>query len=156
MKKNTRLTGTAGEHYVAYKLTLLDIIVAMPREGSPTVDILASNLNGSKVLAIQVKTTEWATRDRGRGKNRKAHHLEFPLGYKSGKLNSDNLIFAFVDLNWRDWHEKQPDIYFIPSECVFEFCKPWIDNSKMVRFHIALDEINKFKNNWELVTERLK
>lgn len=155
MARNTRLTGTAGEHYVAYKLSSMDIVVALPRDGSPTVDILASNMEGNKVIAIQVKTTEWATRDRGRGKNRKAHHLEFPLGHKSGRLKSDNLIFAFVDLNWRDWHEKQPDIYFVPSEFVFDFCKPWIDKVKMVRFHIGIEELNRFKNNWNFITEKL-
>ena len=60
-----KLTGTAGEHYVAFKLSSLGYVAALAREGSPTVDILVSNLEGSKTLAIQVKTTEWATRDRG-------------------------------------------------------------------------------------------
>ncbi len=63
----SKLIGTAGEHYVAYKLSCFGFIAAMPRDGSPTVDILASNLEANKTLAIQVKTTDWATRDRGRG-----------------------------------------------------------------------------------------
>lgn len=156
MSKNpSRLTGTAGEHYVAYKLSSLGAIVAIPREGTPTIDILASNLDCTKMIGIQVKTTDWATRERGRGANRKPHHLEFPLGKKSLKKFGKNLYYAFVDLNGLDWHEKQPDVYIVPSKFVHDHCVDWIDDVTMVRFHIEIEKMNRFKNNWDSIMNKL-
>ncbi len=128
----SKLTGTAGEHFVAYKLSCLGYIAAMSREGSPTVDILVSNLDGSRTIAIQVKTTGWATRTRGRGTGKRPYELQFPLGYKSAKTKGDNFVFAFVDLNGLD-SEKEPDIYIVPSDFVFTYSEPWVDKVKMVR-----------------------
>ncbi|MFH1265653.1 MAG: hypothetical protein ABIK89_07980, partial [Planctomycetota bacterium] len=144
----------AGEHFVAFKLCSRGYIPALPREGSPAVDILASNMTGDKTVAIQVKTTEWATRTRGRGKNKKPAELQFPLGYHSAKAKGDNLVFAFVDLNGLD-SETQPDVYLVPSQFVFDFCEPWVDNVKMVRLHIAIDQMQEFKNNWSVIASRL-
>lgn len=155
-KINSKLTGAAGEHYVAFKLSSLGIIVALPREGSPSVDILASDTEGNNIIAIQVKTTDWATRERGRGSNKKPYELQFPLGYKSGKKYSENLIFAFVDLNNSERHEVQPDVYFVPSKFVYDYCQSWIDNVKMVRFHISIEIMAKFKNNFDFIAGMLK
>ena len=147
-KINSKLTGTAGEHYVAYKLSSMGLVAAIPREGAPTVDILVFDDRTSKTASIQVKSTEWATRERGRGENRKPNHLEFPLGYKATNYNSENLFFAFVDLNGLNWDEKAPDIYIIPSEFIYNYCLPWKDKVKMWRFHIDIPKIQEFKNNW--------
>ena len=152
----SRLTGTAGEHYVAFKLSCLGFIAAMTRDGSPTVDILVSNLYGNKTLAIQVKTTDWATRTRGRGKSKKPYELQFPLGYNSANRKDDDFFFTFVDLNGLDWDEKEPDVYIVPSNFVYEYCKSWIDKVKMVRLHIEIDKMEQFKNNWELLKSRLQ
>lgn len=152
----SKLTGLAGEHYVAYKLSCLGFIAAMTREGSPTVDILASNIEGSKTIAIQVKTTDWATRTKGKGKNKKPYQLQFPLGYKSATNKNDNYIFTFVDLNGVDWDEKEPEVYIVPSNFVYDYCKPWVDNVKMVRFHIDIDIMEQYKNNWEIIESKLK
>jgi len=129
-------------------------VAAIPREGAPTVDILACNTEASNVLSIQVKTTEWATIDRGRGENKKPHHLEFPLGHKAARYKSENLVFTFVDLNGLNWEEKSPDVYIIPSEYVFNHCKDGVD-AKMVRFHIDIEEIEQFKNNWDPISSAL-
>ena len=130
-------------------------VAAIPREGAPTVDILACNVDATKVVSIQVKSTDWAMRTRGRGVNKKPHHLEFPLGTKAAKYNSESLIFTFVDLNGVDWDEKSPDVYIIPSNFIYEFCKDWVDEVKMVRFHILIEDIKKFKNNWNPIKESL-
>lgn len=152
----SRLTGTAGEHYVAYKLSCLGFIAALTGEGSPSVDILASNLLANKTVAIQVKTTDWATRTRGRGKNKKPHHLEFPLGYNSATHKDENFFFAFVDLNGLDWDEKEPDVYIVPSTFIYEYCKSWINQAKMVRLHIEIKKMEQFKNNWGIIKSYLQ
>ena len=154
-KINSKLTGSAGEHYVAYKLSCMGYVVAIPREGVPTVDILACNTDATKLVSIQVKTTEWATRKRGRGENRKPHILDFPLGHKAAGYESDNLIFTFVDINGLTWEDKMPDVYIVPSEFVYKHCKGWARKAKMVRLQIPIKEMEHFKNNWEPIKSAL-
>ena len=47
---NSKLVGGAGEHYIAYVLSCFNYICALVREGSPTIDLLASNIDGSNTL----------------------------------------------------------------------------------------------------------
>jgi hypothetical protein len=150
----SKLTGSGGEHFVACKLSAQGFVAALPREGAPSVDILASNLDGGKTVAIQVKTTDSAMHTRGRGKNRKPADLQFPLGHHCAKLNGENLLFAFVDMNGLQ-SETQPDLYVIPSRFVFDCCTSWVDKVKMVRLHITIAQMDQFKNNWKPVTARL-
>ncbi len=63
-RTDTLIVGTAGEHYVAFRLAQLGWVVALPRGGSPAVDLLVSNMTGSRTVTIQVKTAEWAGRKR--------------------------------------------------------------------------------------------
>jgi hypothetical protein len=151
----SKLTGSAGEHFVAYRLSCLGFIAALPREGSPSVDILASNTGGDRTVAIQVKSTEWASRTRGRGVNKQVAELQFPLGHHSAKTTGENLVFAFVDLRGLGT-DAQPDVYLVPSQIVHDHCKSWVDNSKMVRLHIGIEHMQEFKNNWSLISKKLK
>jgi hypothetical protein len=64
---NKTLIAAAGEYFVAYKLSCLGYLAAPVRLGSPATDLLASTLDGGRTVAIQVKTTGWAERTRGRG-----------------------------------------------------------------------------------------
>ena len=152
VKGAANLTGTAGEHYVAYKLSCLGLIAALPRGGAMGIDVLVSNEDGSRTLAVQVKTTDWAMRTRGRGKDKVPFELQFPLGYKSAKIDNPSLVFAFVDLRGIRT-ETMPDVYLVPATFVSAHCQPWIEDAKMVRFHIGIDKLTEFKNAWNLVTE---
>jgi len=114
---------------------------------APYLDILVSSEDGERVLALQVKTTEHALRDRGRGAQRKQHHLEFPLGHKAAKLNRPNVLFAFVDLAILS-SNSQPTVYLVPSTEVFKFCAPWVDQVPMVRFHPTLDWMEPYREAW--------
>src|SRR5947209_20547840 len=99
MNENTKriFTGTAGVFYVMYQLAARGFHASCTMGNAPYIDILVSSEDGEKSLAIQVKTTEHAMRLRGRGKERKEHHVEFPLGRKAAKLNRRGVLFAFVD-----------------------------------------------------------
>jgi len=77
----------------------MSFIAALPRGGATGIDIFVSNPDGSRTLAIQVKTSDWAMRTRGRGQNEALFELQFPVGNRSAKINNPNLMFAFVDLN---------------------------------------------------------
>ena len=81
------------------------------------LDILVSNQEGTRTVAIQVKTTDWAVRERGRGDARAPHELQFPLGFKAAKIDNPNLIFAFFDLRGIG-SDDSPDVYLVPSDFV--------------------------------------
>src|SRR5882724_756862 len=137
-RRDSILIGAAGEHYVAFRLAQLGFVVAIPRGGSPTVDLLTSNVDGSRTLAIQVKTTEWAERQRGRGDEKRLHHLEFPLGHKAAHHASDRLFYVFVDMQGRD-PKSHPVCYIVPSPDIQKYCGSWSEKAAMVRWHPAVD-----------------
>jgi len=55
-KRATTLTGAAGEHYVAYKLSAMGYPTALTRGGSPVIDLMVGDLSGNGSVSIQVKT----------------------------------------------------------------------------------------------------
>jgi hypothetical protein len=154
-KSNSKVVGGAGEHYVAYVLSSFGYMPALVREGSPAIDLLASNLNGSKTIAIQVKTTKYAKRTRGRGKNKALHHLEFPLGHKAIENAVPELIFCFVDLDTLN-PERKPDVYVIPATVfINHYADRDIRQYKWLRLHWSIEDMEKFKNNWEPIHSAL-
>ncbi len=152
---NSKLTAGAGEHFVAYMLSSFDYVSALVREGSPTIDLLASNLNGSKTVGIQVKTTESAMRTRGRGKNKQPYELQFPLGHKAIENAVPELIFCFVDLLGRKL-EAKPDVYVIPASVLLDHFEGHnIRQYSYFRLHWRIEAMEPFKNNWRPVHQAL-
>ena len=149
------LTGAAGEHFVVYKLSSLGLVAALPRAGATGVDVLVSNSDGSRTVAIQVKTTDNAVRTRGRGTAKVPFQLQFPLGYKCAKIDNPELLFAFVDLRDSFDHSTQPDVYLVPAPFVNDYCQPWVESVALVRLHIDIAAMQPFKNAWEIVLARL-
>ena len=92
---STALVGAAGEHYVAYQLSLKGFCVGLSRGGSPFVDIMISNPSGEGV-AIQVKTSSGARRAYKRKPQN--NRWEFDVGIKAKVLGGERLFYAFVDL----------------------------------------------------------
>lgn len=153
-RNHSQLTGTAGEHYVAFRLSQMGFVVALPRGGSPAVDLLASNVDGTKTITVQVKTTEGALRERGRGAERSAHHLEFPLGHKAANLAADRYIYVFVDLMGRK-PTSHPVAYVVPSSVIKAYCGSWTATAKMVRWHPSLEHAERYRENWQLIADQL-
>jgi hypothetical protein len=81
----------------------------------------------------------------------------FPLGITQpgGGRRADNLVFAFVDLH--DDESNEPDVYLVPSAFMFDYCAPSIVEAQgtLVRFHIDIDGMEPFKNNWKIIEEKL-
>ena len=152
--KNPQLVGTAGVYYVMAQLAFRGFHAAATHGNAPHIDILVSSPDGGATLAIQVKTTEWAVRTRGRGGDKKPHTLDFALGHKAAAKNRVNLFFAFVDLK-NFGGDGKPEVYIIPSNIVYEHCKEWANNVKMVRFQPTIAELEPFKNGWLLLTQAL-
>jgi hypothetical protein len=150
---NGQFISTAGTYHVMSRLALNEIHASCTFGNAPNVDILASSADGAKSISIQVKTAYDAKRTRGRGADKKLHHLEFTLGHKAAKTDLDNLFFAFVDLD-QGWDET-PIVYIIPSKFIYEFFEGWSDNVIWLRFHPEVDEIEEFKENWDLIKKAL-
>jgi hypothetical protein len=145
-------TGTAGVYHVMHKLACEGIHASCTHGNAPNVDILVSSGDGSRMVAIEVKTTENALRLRGRGTNKHPHELQFAIGHRAAKLNSPNLLLAFVDLRG---YASTPDVYVYPSAVVAAYCAPWIDKVSMARFHVPITTAEPYKNNWQLIRDAL-
>jgi len=152
---NSKITGGAGEHYVAYALSCLGFMPALVREGSPVVDLLASNMSGSRAVAIQVKTAKSAVRKRGRGTDKKPHHLEFTLGKAAIRREKQDLMFCFVDLRGGT-PDNKPDVYVIPGKKLIDrYHGKDIDKQKWFRLHWPVEDMEEYKNNWEPIKQYL-
>lgn len=149
-----QLTGVAGVHFVASYLSFLGFHAVPTTRNVRGPDLLVSSLDGFKSLTLQVKTTMWASRTRGRGELKKPHHLEWEIGWSSAKLNNPNVWFALVDL--KEFQEL-PDTFIVPSKVVFAYFEggdpeTWI----RARWHPLLEEAAPYKNGWEQLKQALK
>lgn len=149
-----QLTGVSGVHYVAARLSYLGFHAVPTTRNVSGPDLLVSNRKGTKAVALQVKTTSWAMRTRGRGKRKKPHHYEWEIGWGSTSVRSKRLLFALVDL--RDF-DGLPDVFLVPSRVIYEYFEggdpaEWT----RARFHPLLAEIDKYKNNWSVLRRSLK
>jgi hypothetical protein len=152
--KDSQMVGTAGVYYVMSQLAFRGFHAAATHGNAPYLDILVASPDGATALSLQVKTTAWAERTRGRGGARVPYELQWPLGHKAARHQSDNLFFAFVDL--KDFGGAgKPDVYIVPSRFVRTYCAEWVDTVKMVRFHVPIATMKPFKEGWHLLTEAL-
>lgn len=98
----TTLSGVSGEYFVAAELSRRGYIASITLRNTRGVDILASNLDASKSVGIQVKTSQGG---------RKA----WILNKKAEDYFADNLFYVFVALK-----DGLPDFHIVPSTLVAE------------------------------------
>lgn len=55
---NNTITGASGEFFVAAYLSALNLVVALPRGGVPSSDLLVTTERGEKTISLQVKTAK--------------------------------------------------------------------------------------------------
>lgn len=102
--QTTTLTGSAGEHYIMFRLLKLGYLAGLAPQGAPNADIIATDITGKKAVAIQVKTRLPKGRDNG-----------WHMRDKHEKLIENNLYYCFVNLL-----DEAPIVYIIPSKIVAE------------------------------------
>ena len=104
-KLPSNLVGVAGEYFAAGELSRRGYIASITLRNSKGVDILASNQDASKQVAVQVKTN---------------HHdkAEWLLNEKAENKNADNLFYIFVNLKG---DRLRPNFYIVPSKIVAEY-----------------------------------
>jgi hypothetical protein len=152
-ERSNQLTVVAGVHYVAAHLAYLGFHAVPTTRNVAGPDVLVTNLTGSKAISLQVKTTIWALRTRGRGEDKQPHHYEWDIGWGSAKLNHPHVLFALVDLKE---FRQLPDVFHIPSKVIFEYFeggdpKTW----RRARYHEDVRKIEQCKNSWDLLAKAL-
>lgn len=98
--KNSSI-GIAGEFFVAAELTRRGYVASLTSKNTKAIDILVSNKDGSKSVAIQVKTSNSKKIDK------------WMMTESSEKTFSDNLFYVFVNMN----EGEMPSYYIVPSIC---------------------------------------
>lgn len=151
------LDGVSGEYFVAAELSRKGYIASLTLRNTRGVDILCTNLDATKAVSIQVKTTKGSNRD-------------WLLNRKAEEYCSANFFYVFVNLNKRrnpessDFSDKQepPDFFVVPSKIVADYCKQghskWIDQPgkrgqthKITNLRKFVDKKEEYLNKWELL-----
>lgn len=142
VKRQSTLTGAAGEHYVMYRLLRMGYIAALAPKGVPNADLIVTNVEGELTAVIQVKT-----------KSKKNANGSFQLKAKHEVLKSKNLFYCLVD----DTVEV-PIVYCVPStiiaDAIMKSHKSWLSAlGKNGRAHKDTDmrwfaPEEKYKENW--------
>ena len=104
--KNSSI-GIAGEYFVAAELTRRGYVASLTGKNTKAIDILASNKDGSKSVAIQVKTCN------------KLYVDKWMMTQSSETVFSDNLFYVLVNMN----EGEMPDYYIVPSAYVAQKLK---------------------------------
>jgi hypothetical protein len=94
---STGLSGVAGEYFVAAELSRRGYVASLTLRNTKGIDILASNLDATRSVGIQVKTNQGS----GQG---------WMLNKKAEEDTAENLFYVFVRLNGLD----TPEYYVVP------------------------------------------
>jgi len=102
LKKQSILTGVAGEYFVAAELSRRGFIASITLRNTRGMDILATNLAGTRSITIQCKTTS-------KDKN------SWILNEKCEDFAPPNHFYIFVTLGNV---ESRPNFHIVPSRIV--------------------------------------
>jgi hypothetical protein len=119
MPSQSTLLGAAGEHHVMAELLRRGYIAALAPQGVPNTDIVVTDLQGSRLCSIQVKTRRDIGSDGG-----------WHMKAKHETLQSDHLFYCFVDFG-KDT-DTCPVVHVLPSarvaEVLFTAHRKWLTN----------------------------
>lgn len=120
-KISTPIKGAIGEFYVASFLSAMGLVVALPRGGVPSSDLLVTTPKGHKSLSLQVKTSLYPIHK----SQKDGKHWAWDISDKARESKSEFHWYVFV--NAYNWPESgnSPDIYFVPSKTVADIVKEW-------------------------------
>mgnify|MGYP001595571132 CR=1 FL=1 len=105
MPSKPNLFGVAGEHYVLSELLRRGYIAALAPTGVPNTDIVVTDIEGSRLCAIQIKTRRGVGADGG-----------WHMKDKHEKIRGDRLFYCFVD--FLESNDVRPIVYVMPSAVV--------------------------------------
>lgn len=145
-KLSKGITGIAGEYFVAAELSRLGYMASITLRNNDSIDIHASNIEGDKMFAIQVKTTQNSGR-------------KWPLNKKVENIHSTNMFYVFVA--FKEINER-PEYFIVPSKDLANQIKKehqeWLDapgkngqphnDTDMRQFS---DKDGKYLEQWDLL-----
>jgi len=105
-RQNKILTGVSGEYFVAAELSRRGYVASLTLRNTRGIDILASNLDATRSVGIQVKTCF--------GKK-----PQWILTQKAEIDTAENLFYVFVALNGME----VPDYFIVPRAVVATYVK---------------------------------
>jgi hypothetical protein len=113
------IIGAAGEHYVAAMLSAKGLVVALPRAGVPSTDLIVTSEFGGRAISIQVKTGTASFQNKKR-KPEESYYL-WDTKFNAINLSNDSRWYAYVYLNGWPIEQQMPKVFFVPS-CVVAEC----------------------------------
>lgn len=126
------LSGVAGEYFVAAELSRRGYVASITLRNTRGIDILASNVDATRSVGIQVKCTQG--------------------GFDSwlvGTLRLDelasNLFFVFVSMNGMG----APTYYVVPKRDVAEYVAS--RSKQALRMQKFADREGKYRDRWDLL-----
>lgn len=133
-KISSAIKGATGEFYVAAYLSAQNLVVALPRGGVPSSDLLVTTPNGDKTISLQIKTATQPKNSHGKY----GHYLTWAVSAKSRTINCHAHWYVFVDL--LDWPrgKDNPEVYFVPSCDVAESLKTDWNKAEETRLFFPL------------------
>jgi hypothetical protein len=105
MPSQSTLLGAAGEHHVMAELLRRGYIAALAPQGVPNADIVVTDIEGSQLCSLQVKTRRDIGSDGG-----------WHMKAKHERLRGNRLFYCFVDFGRSV--ETPPLLYLLPSATV--------------------------------------
>jgi hypothetical protein len=131
MATKGQLTGMTGVYLVAAQLSRRGFVVSPTSRSVHGVDLLASSPNGSRTLAIEVKTN--------------ARTFNFwLLGKKAKEMTSRGLYYAFVNIR-----EGSEEYYIVPSRIVATRMKEKTRGPKKSKWRsVSRSDVDRFKDKW--------
>ena len=152
-KRSHQLTGVAGVHFVSAYLAHLGFHAVPTIRNIAGPDVLISTHSGSRLLALQVKTTRWAIRTRGRGTNKNPHHYEWDIGWSSARQKHNLLFYALVDV--KEFQEL-PEVFIVPSAVIAEYFRAGPEGWPRARYHPEIELMEEYRNNWGILRDALE
>jgi hypothetical protein len=112
------LTGCAGEHFIAYRLSAMGYHVALTRGGVPFVDVLVGTADGRNAVAVQVKTKNEAFSPATKKDPTSCWYWQI----KPNEFRGKSAFYAFVDLKGGTGEVQSPmpmpDVFIVPADIV--------------------------------------
>ena len=107
LASQSSLLGAAGEHFVMSEMLRRGYVAALAPPGVPNVDIVVTNIEGTRLCSIQVKTRRAIGSDGG-----------WHMKAKHETIRADRLFYCFVDFGKTP--NDRPTVHVLPSRLVAE------------------------------------
>jgi hypothetical protein len=119
-KVASSIVGASGEYYVAAYLSSMGLVVALPRGGTPSTDLIVTTQFGGLSVSLQVKTGAGDSNHMVYKRKPENNYWMWPTSFKAIEVSNESHWFAFVHTAGWPASKCLPDVFFVPSRVVGE------------------------------------